>query len=44
MQVLHHVAGMNDVAFSPDGRLLATGGTEDSACVWALFGDYQLEQ
>jgi WD40 repeat protein len=38
VQVLRHNKSVNGVAFSPDGRLLATASSDDSACVWALAG------
>jgi len=35
---MEHQAAVAAVAFSPDGRLLATGSADGTAWIWGLFG------
>ena len=38
-----HVGGANDVTFSPDGKLVASGGADDTIRLWDVAGGKELK-
>ncbi|MGH3916813.1 MAG: CHAT domain-containing protein [Pseudonocardiaceae bacterium] len=41
-QILHHLMGINAVAFSPDGRRLATASCDSTARIWNTTSEQKL--